>query len=145
MANSGSDTVTAFVIGRDAGTLTSLGPPVPAGRNPVGLAVTPSGNFLLVTSWGSKDVSVLAIEPGTRALASEPASVVSAGEFPFGVVVTPSGRHAYVADMVESGTVEAFSVDETRGELVPIPGSPFPAGRGTRHLAVAPDAASSTP
>jgi hypothetical protein len=63
-------------------------PVVPAGRFPDGVAVSPDGNSVYVTSEGSGNVSQYSVGPsGALTLKSSP--TVSAGDLPVGVAVSP--------------------------------------------------------
>jgi 6-phosphogluconolactonase (cycloisomerase 2 family) len=55
------------------------------------------------------------------------------------VAMHPNGRFVYVvADTQPAGSVCAYEIDPVTRALLPAPGSPYPAGRGTRAIAVDP-------
>jgi DNA-binding beta-propeller fold protein YncE len=47
----------------------------------------------------------------------------------------PTGQFAYVANY-RSNKISAYTIDEVRGALVPVVGSPFPTGKGPVSVAV---------
>src|SRR5215467_1300255 len=74
-----------------------IGSPIPVGRNPYGVAVTPDGSTAYVANLGSGTVSV--IDTGTNTVIGTPITDDSA---PTGVAVSPNGTRVYVAS--SSGT-----------------------------------------
>src|SRR3977135_1551829 len=87
VVNSGDGT--ASVI--DTATNTVVGIPIPVGREPFGVAVSPDGKHAFVANRGSNNVSV--IDTATNMIVA----TVAVGNVPFNVAVTPDG-HAYVAN-----------------------------------------------
>jgi DNA-binding beta-propeller fold protein YncE len=90
-----------------------------------GMAVTPSGGFLLAAETGIGAVRVFTIGSG-GALNEVTGSPVTTGTGPFGVLVDSTGSYAYVTNRT-SATVSAFLISNT-GALTPITGSPFSTG-----------------
>lgn len=130
VANTGSDTVTAFGIG-PGGELTpipqagsALNPISTEGTAPRGIAVAPDGRFLYVANSGSNNVTaysigatgLLTLVPPT---ASNPNPVSTDGTTPRGIAVARGGRFLYVANS-GSNNVTAFSIGGT-GLLTPVP------------------------
>jgi YVTN family beta-propeller protein len=70
-----------------------VGEPVPAGREPSSVAITPDGKFAYVADFAGESVSV--IETGLR---RNVATIEGVGEGPFGIAITPDGKYAYVTD-----------------------------------------------
>ena len=147
VTNSGSGSISAFAITPATGALTPApGSPFataalasgPA-RNP--LAVSASGNYLVVANSGAGVVSVYKIDASTGALTAVPGSPVSAGGSPSSVALSPSGAFVYVANTA-SGNISAYAMSAATGTLTPVPGSPFapPSGlSGLSGIAVSPD------
>jgi YVTN family beta-propeller protein len=115
IANSGSDSVSVI----DTATNTVVGPPIPVGSTPIGVAVNPAGTRVYVANSGSNSVSV--IDTATNTVIGSPIPV---GGQPIGVAVTPTGTRVYVANF-NSNTV---SVIDTASNTVT--GSPISVGEG---------------
>jgi DNA-binding beta-propeller fold protein YncE len=128
VANSGTDTVSAYLIAAGNGSLTPIGSPflVAPGTGPVALSADPLGQFLYVANKTSNNVSAFAIDQTSGALAAIALPVSSTS--PQSIAVDLSGQYVYVAN--GSGTVTAFAINQTSGILGPlsVAGSPFPAG-----------------
>jgi 6-phosphogluconolactonase len=93
------DGVAAYTINSSTGALTTVtGSPFSPSPNPSSVAVTPSGQFIYVTSYTSGDISAFRINPATGALTSVTGSPFSAGQNPYSVAVDPSGKFVYVAN-----------------------------------------------
>jgi 6-phosphogluconolactonase len=89
-------------------------------------------NILSNNVWGYR------IDPTTGAL-KPIAGSPRTGVDPRSVAVDPSGTFAYVANSEGSqnpGNVVGYTINRTTGELKPIAGSTFPAGRGPQSVAV---------
>jgi YVTN family beta-propeller protein len=67
--------------------------PIPVGTLPVGVAITPNGQFAYVTNNSSNSVSM--INTATNTVVGSPIAV---GTMPEGVAITPNGQFAYVAN-----------------------------------------------
>lgn len=146
---SSSETVSAQVIDPATGALTPA-PGTPfAGSYPIGVAVDPSGRFVYVANGYEGDsVSAYAVDADTGALTTIPgtaacggphdsANCFATGAYPFAVAVDPSGAFAYVANSGDN-TLSGFAIDQGTGALVPLAGSPFPAGESPESLAIDP-------
>lgn len=90
-----------------------------------GMAVTPSGSFLLAAETGISSVRVLSIG-SSGALSEVTGSPVKTGTGPFGVLVDSTGSYAYVTNRTD-GTISGFLLSNS-GALTPITGSPFSTG-----------------
>ncbi|MGH6846264.1 MAG: YncE family protein [Methylocella sp.] len=88
--------VSATVSVIDTATNTVVGTPIPVGKEPLGVAVTPDGKHAYVANRGSGNVSV--IDTATNMVVA----TVVVGNVPFNVAVTPDGKHAYVANIGSS-------------------------------------------
>jgi YVTN family beta-propeller protein len=88
VANSGDGTVSVI----DTATNTVMGIPIPVGREPFGVAVTPDGKHAYVANLDSNTVSV--IDTATNTVVA----TVTVGVSPTGVAVTPDGKHAYITN-----------------------------------------------
>ena len=77
------------VISTATNTVTAT---IPVGNSPIGVAVTPNGEYAYVTNEGSDTVSV--INTATNAVTAN----ITVGTMPMGVAVTPNGAYAYVTN-----------------------------------------------
>jgi DNA-binding beta-propeller fold protein YncE len=127
-------------VGVDAFSLSNLGVPALIAGSPflsggsLELAVDPSGKFLFVPDIdGPNGVSAFTIDSTTGVLTLVPGSpFLFAGQTvlnsrPFGIVVDSTGQFVFVA-LEATNQVAAFSIVSGTGALMPVPGSPFPAG-----------------
>ncbi|MFZ0630041.1 MAG: beta-propeller fold lactonase family protein [Acidobacteriaceae bacterium] len=90
-----------------------------------GMAVTPSGSFLLAAETGISSVRVFSIG-SSGSLSEVTGSPVKTGTGPFGVLVDSTGSYAYVTNRTD-GTISGFLLSNS-GALTPITGSPFSTG-----------------
>lgn len=115
---------TVSVIDTDSNTV--MGPPIPVGIEPVGLAFTPDGCRVYVTNTGGNTVSVIDTKHNMVIL------TIPVGKGPSGIAITPDGCRAYVANRFEN-TVSVINL-ETNTVIDTIPvgnapeGQPGPAG-----------------
>ncbi len=127
IANSESQTISAYTIDPATGTLTEIAesPFAAGGFHPWSVAVHPSGKFLYVLNFASRDISILSIDASTGTLTAISGSPCPAGgAYPSWIAVEPAGKYVYVADSAMDG-ISAFAVNETTGALTPFGGSPF--------------------
>ena len=120
------------------GTLTAIPQsPFPSGAN-LFLAIDPTDHFLFASVADPPGgVAAFTIDPITGALTAvagspfraDPNSTVQPGE----ILVDPSGKFVYVT-LVQNSQVAAYSITTPGGALTPVPGSPFPAGKGPLSL-----------
>ena len=68
VANSGSNTVSAYTINPSTGTLVAIGAAVLAGNSPRSVTVDPSGKFAYTANFSSNTVSAYGVTAGTGAL-----------------------------------------------------------------------------
>lgn len=133
-------TLTVYAIGQD-GTLTPHGGAVTVPTGSVGMAITPDGQYLYLTSrvlGGGPDTNLLSgfrIGPDAT-LDPVPGSPVLVPDFPVGLTVTPDGRRLYVA-AGDTNDIHAFSIGSD-GALTDL-GQTFPAGNGPVGITTSPD------
>ena len=121
--DSGSNSsVSGFAVGSE-GTLSPL-PCSPSTncetqKEPEGIAISPTGNFLYVANHSSNTVSIFAVAAdGTLTqVPCSPASNCNTGSSPQSVAVTPDGRFLYV---VNDGTLSSYAI-AANGTLTPLP------------------------
>lgn len=92
-----------------------------------GMAVDPSGNFLLAAETGIGAVRVLSISSTDGTLSEVSGSPYTTGTGAFAVLVDSTDSYVYVANRT-SGTISAFSL-ATSGALTALSGSPFTTGK----------------
>src|SRR5580704_7404011 len=88
VVNSGDGTVSVI----DTATNTVVGLPIPVGREPFGVDVTPDGKHAYVTNRSSNNVSVIDTASNTVA------ATVAVGNTPRGIAIARDGKHAYVTN-----------------------------------------------
>jgi YVTN family beta-propeller protein len=84
---------------------------VPIGKKPIGVAVSPDGDYVYVANRGDGTVSVIKKIPTTPPSWEEVTDQdtrISVGSAPIGVAVSPDGVHLYVTNM-NSNTVYAIN------------------------------------
>ncbi|MEE9392908.1 MAG: beta-propeller fold lactonase family protein [Planctomycetota bacterium] len=125
IVNGADDSVSQFAIGQVSGTVSLVssytiptnaggGPP----RNPGGIAMSPTGLFLFVTSRSTGEVVPFAIDPSDGDLvAGTPVS--TNGTDPTKLVTSTSGKFLYVLNS-GSSQVEAFGIDLASGALASV-------------------------
>ena len=96
IANGGSDNVSVI----DSAT-NSVGPTIPVGSGPIGVAVNAAGTRVYVANLVSNDVSV--IDTATNTVVA----TIPVGASPIGVAVSPDGSRAYVSN-VDGNTVSVI-------------------------------------
>ncbi len=130
---------TVYVSNGRGGTVTPIdtatntpGPPIPIGRGPGLIAMTPDGRTAYVTS----DESIVAPIDTATGTPGAPIRVGVTGpglhDQPDGIVITPDGRTVYVAN-IESGTVTPIDTATNT------PGEPIEVGVRPRAIVITPD------
>jgi 6-phosphogluconolactonase len=109
-------------------TAGAVTPPV-SGTTPIGLALTPSRNFLYTANGRSNTISIFSVaNTGNLSLTGFP---MQAGNGPDQAVVDPSGQYLLVTNVYgsgpEGGDISVYSIDGNTGALTEVSGSPFPA------------------
>jgi len=132
--NFDSNDISAYAITSATGALEAVaGSPFADGGpgrelpGPTGLAVHSSGRFAYVAHYYAYDISVLAIDAATGALADIAGSPFATEHGSYGLTVDPTGRFVFVADY-GNDSVSAYAIDATTGALTTVAGSPFPTG-----------------
>ena len=96
--------------------MTSLGT-TPAGTNPYGLAIDPTGRFCFVTNTVSDTVQAYTINQSTGALTS--VGTTATGTIPIDVAVDPTGRFCFVVNL-SSLTVQTYTINQSTGALTSV-------------------------
>jgi 6-phosphogluconolactonase (cycloisomerase 2 family) len=112
VANTKSNNISVFSIDSN-GTLTQLAnSPFVVGLTPLNMQVTPSGNFLYVTTSGVSDGNgfIFGFSVNAGVLTSLGAPSSSFGEIPNGLAIGPSGAYLYAANAGSSNTIAVFSI-----------------------------------
>jgi YVTN family beta-propeller protein len=94
VANTDNNSVTLFNVAADANQKLIE---IPVGKEPNGVAVSPSGSKVYVANTLDGTVSILDVNPA----ANPPASVVATvnvGTEPYGIAITPNGAKVYVTN-----------------------------------------------
>jgi 6-phosphogluconolactonase len=133
----------AFVVNRDAENISvyrymnsvtplifearKYGSPFATGKEPMALAVEPTGKYAYVANAGSNDISAYRIQRKTGALSALPGSPFKAGKRPVALAVHPNGRWLLVADH-DAADIGVYGIEPNLGALVPVShvGLPLP-------------------
>lgn len=112
---------------------------LPVGSSPDGVAVSPNGDYLYVTNYGSNTISAFAGGADGN-IASTPVSCSACSNTsyfsaPTGVAVSPNGKYVYVANSA-SNTVSAFTIGS--GGALSFTGS-YNTGASPERIAISPD------
>ena len=99
---------------------------VTVGTEPLGVAITPDGNYAYVINYGSGTVSVIEISSNTVT------TTVTVGTEPYGIAITPDGNYAYVANS-GSGTVSVIEISSNTVTTT------VTVGTDPRGIAITPD------
>jgi len=137
VANDRTNTVSAYSINGDSGSLTPVpGSPFSAGQQPSTAVVDVSGKFAYVTNTASGDIAAYGIDGSSGALTKLAGSPIAADYRPHGIAIDPSSRFVYVAN--ENLKVSAYTIEAETGLLKPVVGSPFATGTSSFAFATAP-------
>jgi YVTN family beta-propeller protein len=139
VADTGSDTISAFGISSTDGSLTLLASSPATSVDPIAITVDPTGRFAYVANADpSNTVSAFSINPGSGEL-SAIGTPVAAGVELNAVVADPTGRYVYVVNKGSGASnISAYSINPQTGALTEITGSPFPAGSAPFSITVDP-------
>jgi 6-phosphogluconolactonase (cycloisomerase 2 family) len=105
----------------------SVEPPAVAGASVVGIAVDPTGQWVVTANGPSGDVSLLQVAPGpvpTLTLVGTPYSLTNPAAQPTPAAVVFNG-HGTVVYVANSGTNDISALSVSSSGLTPLPGSPF--------------------
>ena len=113
-----SGSISAFSINSASGTLSPVaGSPFPVFRDPVSLALTPSGKFLYVVNANLSAVFAYTVTSGVvQPVAGLPVQV---GASPFAIAIDPGEKFVYVANLADN-TLSVLSINPTTGALTPL-------------------------
>jgi 6-phosphogluconolactonase (cycloisomerase 2 family) len=115
--------IRGYVIVPSTLNLTAVaGSPFTTGAQSRGIAVDPSGQFVLTANGSANTLSVFMIG-STGTLTEVADSPFAAGSNPTAIVVA-GGQYIYAANSTGS-SVSAYSLNSTSGALTPVAGSPF--------------------
>jgi 6-phosphogluconolactonase len=145
VANNSDGTLSIFAVNAMTGQFRHRGY-VPASLLPVSVAADPSGKFIYVAGQTQTGrVSGYAVTAATGVLVPIVGSPFTAGSLTSAVVAHPNGQFLYAVNFsspgqpaLSEGTVSAFNIGPD-GALMPIPGSPFPAGKSPTAMVIDPD------
>ena len=129
VGNAESDSVSVV----DTATNQVVGSPIPVGRQPASIAVTPDGRFAYVANSGTAQFggqSVSVIDTAAR----QGVATVEVGEFPFGLAITPDGGQVFVTDR---GSNEVSVIDTGTNQVV----AEIEVGSEPTGVAITPDGA----
>ncbi|MEO7501407.1 MAG: beta-propeller fold lactonase family protein [Gemmatimonadaceae bacterium] len=135
----GNNTISAYGINTANGSLIPIaGSPFATGGIPDGVAVSPSGKFLVVPNETTQNVSVYAINANTGVLAPVPGSPFAgvAGGSPADAVFDRSGAFLYVVNS-STNNLTVYAVDINTGVLT-LRNPPVTVGVQPQSLAVDP-------
>ena len=139
-----TDGVFGYSINPTTGALTKIAgsPFISELSAPFGVAVDPTGRFLLVVDSVScptctpQGITVFAISPSSGALTLVPGSPfpppLGVSSF-MAVTVDPTGRFAYVVNNAGTCCVTSYSINASTGALTHV-GSTLPAGANPEHI-----------
>lgn len=126
-----------------SGRLSARGTVHSGGSNPVHLALSPSGRWLLIANYASGNITTISLLPdgalGTIACTlslpgtSGPHRHQQRGSHPHQIVFHPSGNWLAVPDK-GCDAVHMLTLDEHTGMLTWRSGCDFPSGSGPRHM-----------
>ena len=92
------------------------GSPFAAGKEPVALALEPTGHHAYVANAGSNDISAYHVHHKTGLMSAIPGSPFKAGKRPVDLKVHPQGRWLYVANQ-DSSTLTIHRIEAGLGAL----------------------------
>jgi centrosomal CEP192-like protein/lactonase family protein with 7-bladed beta-propeller len=126
----------AFQLNPATGALTALpSAPFDERLSPAAMAVNPAGTFLFIANGdGFNNVSVFSINTTTGALTEVANSpfATGLGLDPVSITTDANGKFLYVgnttgASLTNGGEIDAYTINQTTGELTPTPNSTSPA------------------
>jgi 6-phosphogluconolactonase (cycloisomerase 2 family) len=129
VANTGSNNISVFSIDSSTGLLTQLADSPfgigPVGPQPLNMQLTPSGNFLYVTTPGNPNGFIygFSVSAGVLTLLPFPNPISSDGMNPNGLAIDPKGAYLYVAN-TSSPSIAIFAIGAS-GALSPVQNSPL--------------------
>lgn len=133
-ANTGSNNISGFSINFDGSLSVVAGSPFSAGDFTAAIAASRNGNFLIAPTGSGcfvYDVTVWG------ALITVPGSPFTGGGSPNDVAINSTDGFAYAVNL-SSNDVSAYRFNDKKGSLIPVTGSPFPAGSFAAAITSAP-------
>jgi 6-phosphogluconolactonase len=134
VANTKSNNISVFSIDSGSGALTQLATsPTAVTGPPLNMKLTPSGDYLYVTTSGGQPASnngsifAFSVNAGVLTPLASLNPVSSYGINPNGLAIDPTGSFLYAAN-TSSGSISIFAIGATStppGSLSQIPGSPL--------------------
>lgn len=125
VSNSGSGTVSAFMVNTN-GTLSPVsGSPFVAGSGAEFMAYDSVHKLLFVNNQAANTVSAFSVNTATGVLTAIPGSPFTTGARPTAVAVDSAGKFVFIANQA-GNSIAVFSIG-VNGFLTPVAGSPFPA------------------
>jgi 6-phosphogluconolactonase (cycloisomerase 2 family) len=123
------------LVYQGTGALTPL-TTAPAGLNPYGVAIDPTGRFLYTANNGDATVSQFAINTSTGVLTTV-SNAISASNSVWRIIADPTGRFVYA--LSSSNRISQYSINQTTGVLTSL-GTVFTSetGGSTYHICVDP-------
>jgi 6-phosphogluconolactonase len=118
--------VSAFVVNADAGSLTEVLPRATTPGSPTAVVVEPGGKFAYVVNVQAKpNITTYRINAGTGALEQLADKVYP--PIPIGVCVDPAGKYLYSLSQ-DMNNISAFTINTSTGALTWAPGGPVATG-----------------
>jgi YVTN family beta-propeller protein len=103
-------------------TNTVIGSPITVGTGPLGVAVTPDGSKVYVTSnFLDRQPNLSVIDTATNAVST----TITGIDRPVGVAVTPDGRKVYVADEVANSVAVIDTATNAVTATIPVGSNPL--------------------
>jgi len=112
----------AYAIDASLSLTAVAGSPFSTSAQSVGIAVSPTGAFVLTANGTANTISVFSVS-STGVLTEVAGSPFAAGPNPSSIAIAP-GVYVYAAN-ASGKSVSAYTMNETSGALTPIAGSPF--------------------
>jgi 6-phosphogluconolactonase len=125
VTNSGSGTVSAFMINSNGALSPIAGSPFAAGAGAEFMAFDPVHKLLLVSNQIANSLSAFSVNTASGMLTAVPGSPFTTGSRPTAVAVDSAGRFVFVANQA-GNSIAVFSIG-SNGVLTPVAGSPFAA------------------
>jgi 6-phosphogluconolactonase (cycloisomerase 2 family) len=138
VASDTSNNIFVYAIDPATGALTAVGAPVAGFDRPAAVAVHPLGRFAYVVNEGDI-VQIFDIDQATGALTPNAlgATIGTNGTRPHSIAIDTTGSFLYVGN-IDSNNISGYQIVQATGELVPLPGSPFPTGLQPNDLTMHP-------
>jgi 6-phosphogluconolactonase len=125
VTNSGSGTVSAFMINSNGALSPIAGSPFAAGAGAEFMAFDPVHKLLLVSNQIANSLSAFSVNTASGMLTAVPGSPFTTGSRPTAVAVDSAGRFVFVANQA-GNSIAVFSIG-SNGVFTPVAGSPFAA------------------